>query len=48
VVASLMQVRVTDDAGLGVDTVTATSVTVQWDDAPEDRRDGAPGSAPAG
>jgi mycothiol system anti-sigma-R factor len=48
VVASLTQVRVTDDSGFGVDTVTATSVTVQWEDAAEDRRDGAPGSKPAG
>jgi len=31
-----------------MDTVTATSVTVQWEDSAGDRRDGTAGSTPAG
>jgi mycothiol system anti-sigma-R factor len=46
VVASLTQVRVTDGDGLSVDTVTTTSVTVEWGDTADDQRDGSPGSAP--
>jgi len=48
VVASLTQVRVTDDGGFRMDTVTSTSVTVQWEDSAGDRRDGTAGSTPAG